>query len=99
MKVNRIIYSYAVKITDEDFVLNSGETLIQTARVTFRDFNKNIIEKKKYGVVDINQLYEKINKGDEINISNCYINNFSASSFFSMLVCSLLSYTSDSFNN
>ena len=78
MKVNRAIHTYAVKITDEEFTLPSGNVLAKTARITFRDINKNIIERKKYGVIDTHSLYEKINNNESINVSNCYINNFSA---------------------
>ena len=79
LKVNRIIYSYAVKITDEPYQLLSGnEILKQTARITFRDVNKNIIERKKFGVTDIEWLYEQINKGKSIDISQQYIKNFSS---------------------
>ena len=59
MKVNRVIHTYAVKITDEPFTLLSGRVLESTARITYRDINKNIIERKKYGVVDLNN-YDKI---------------------------------------
>ena len=50
MKVNRVIHTYAVKITDEPFITSNGEVMSQTARITFRDINKNVVEKKKYGV-------------------------------------------------
>ena len=45
MKVNRVIHTYAVKITDEPFTLISGKVMDSTARITFRDINKNIIER------------------------------------------------------
>ena len=81
MKVNRVIHTYAVKITDEPFTLISGKVMDSTARITFRDINKNIIERKKYGVVDLDDLYEKIHNKESIDISNCYINNFSSSHY------------------
>ena len=81
MKVNRVIHSYAVKITDEPYELSSGVKFKSTARITFRDINKNIIERKKYGVIEIDDLYQKISTNESINLSNCYINNFSASKY------------------
>ena len=77
MKVNRVIHTYAVKITDEPFKLANGEELVQTARITYRDINKNIIEKKKYGVADLDHIYKKINENKSIDLSSCYIKNFS----------------------
>ena len=77
MKVNRVIHTYAVKVTDEPFNLPNGEVLSQTARITFRDINKNIVEKKKYGVAELEKIYDRIHKGETIDLSNCYIKNFS----------------------
>ena len=81
MNVNRVIYSYATKITDKQFILPSGKILQQTARVTFRDVNKNIIERREYGVTDIDKLYTDINNGKDIDISNQYIKNFSSTKY------------------
>lgn len=81
MNVNRVKYSYATKIIDEKFILPSGKVLEQTARVTFRDINKNIIERRKYGVADIKKLYTDINNGRNIDISNQYIKNFSSTKY------------------
>ena len=88
MKVNRVIYTYAVKITDEPFELTNGDILSQTARITFRDINKNIIEKKKYGVADLNILYKKINEKKSIDLSNCYVKNFSLDNYRAEYNCS-----------
>ena len=77
MKVNRVIHTYAVKITDEPFSISNGEVMSQTARITFRDINKNIVEKKKYGVADLEIIYKRIHEGKSIDLSNCYIKNFS----------------------
>ena len=81
MKVSRVIHTYAVKVTDEPYTLSSGEIMASTARITFRDFNKNIIERKKYGVADLEDIYKKIHNNESIDLSNCYVNNFSASRF------------------
>ena len=78
MKFNRIVYSYAVKITDEKMDLEDGRVTTQTARVTFRDENKNIIERRKYGVIELSEIIEKIKTDENINVSRCYVKNFSA---------------------
>ena len=81
MKLNRVVFSYTIKITDESFDFANDRKCEQTARITFRDSNKNIIEKRKYGVIDINSLYESINKGEDIDLTNCYISNFSSNHY------------------
>lgn len=81
MQFNRIVFSYALKITDEPFETGTGKICDQTARITFRDSNKNIVEKRKYGVVTPDDLYEKIHAGKEINLTHCYVNNFSAADY------------------
>jgi len=81
MKLNRVVFSYTLKITDESFDFGNDRKCEQTARITFRDSNKNIIEKRKYGVIDIDALYESINKGDDIDLTHCYIGNFSSNDY------------------
>jgi len=81
MKLNRVVFSYAIKITDEQFDTGNDRMCEQTARITFRDSNKNIIEKRKYGVIDIESLYDKINKGEDIDLTHCYISNFSTNDY------------------
>ena len=44
MKLNRVVFSYTIKITDEPFDFGNDRKCEQTARITFRDSNKNIIE-------------------------------------------------------
>ncbi|MFT7157768.1 MAG: hypothetical protein ACI8Q1_002792, partial [Parvicella sp.] len=74
------ISSYALKITDEVFELN-GKTYSQTARISLRDQNKNLIEKRKYGVINLEELYSKINAGADIDISGCLLHNFSLADY------------------
>ena len=81
MKLNRVVFSYTIKITDESFDFGNDRKFEQTARITFRDSNKNIIEKRKYGVIDIDALSESINKGDNIDLTHCYIGNFSSNDY------------------
>ncbi len=68
--------SYSIKISDEPFD-NGLFSLPQTAVILFRDGNRNVVKKEKYGVLDSKELYKKIVAGEPINISNCYIKNFS----------------------
>ncbi len=76
MNARKTIYSYAIKFTDEPLRCE-GKEYSQTARISLRDENKNLLEKRKYGVFDLEVLYETIHKGLDLDISNCLIHNFS----------------------
>lgn len=76
MKSSKTIYSYAVRLTEE-LCLHNGVNYEGTARISFRDATKNLIEKVKKPVVTADQLYEMIHAGDEINIEGCFVQNFS----------------------
>ncbi len=81
MKIYRLIQSYSIKILKEEFKLSNGEVLDRTARISFNDSNNNLIERRKYGVFDTEKIYELINEGKEIDVSNCYIKNFSLGAY------------------
>ncbi|MDG2330661.1 MAG: potassium channel family protein [Flavobacteriales bacterium] len=68
--------SYSIKISDDPFD-NGLFSLPRTAVIIFRDGNRNVVKKERYGVLDVDEVYEKIVAGDVLNISNCYIKNFS----------------------
>ena len=76
MKARKTIYSYTVKITDEPIEIK-GVLYTQTARVSLRDKNKNLLERKKFAVVDVQDIYQKIFLGESIDIEQCFITNFS----------------------
>ena len=60
MKIYRYIQNYKVQILEESFVLNDENTLVNTAKISFYDINNNLIDTKKYGVVDLDNIYNKI---------------------------------------
>lgn len=72
--------SYSIKISDEPFD-NGLFSLPQTAVIIFRDANRNVVKIERYGVLDTETLYDKIGSGEVINISNCYIKNFSLNQY------------------
>lgn len=76
MKSSKTIYSYAVRVTEEPCELN-GVSFDKTARISFRDATKNLIEKVKKPVVSADYLFTLINAGDQINIEGCFVQNFS----------------------
>ena len=53
----------------------------ETAKISFFDINNNLIETKKYGIVNLDVIYDKILKQEPIDISRCYIKNFSLSQY------------------
>ena len=60
MKIYRYIQNYKVQILEESFVLNDENTLVNTAKISFYDINNNLIDTKKYGVIDLDNIYNKI---------------------------------------
>ena len=81
MKIYRYIQNYKVEILNETFVLSKERTLANTAKILFYDANNNLIETKKYGVVDLETIYKKIINKESIDVSKCYIKNFSLNQF------------------
>ena len=69
-------HSYSIKISDDPFD-NGLFSLPRTAVIIFRDANRNVVKKERYGVLSAEEIYDKIIVGDVINISNCYVKNFS----------------------
>lgn len=83
MRVAKKIVSYSVKVAVEEIDIN-GKRYPQTARVSFRDETKNLVRRKKLAVVDIQKLYQAINNGEEIDISECLVHNFSLEEYRSL---------------
>ena len=69
-------HSYSIKVIEQPFD-NGWFSLPQTAVIIFRDANRNVVKKEKYGVLEKEEIYKKIAAGEDINISNCYVKNFS----------------------
>lgn len=43
--------------------------------------NQKQIETRSFGVVDVNEIYSKINQNEPIDLNGCYVKNFSIKSF------------------
>ena len=76
MKSRKSIYSYSLKMVEQPIEVN-GRVFSKTAKISLRDKNKNLLEKRKYGVYDVNQIYQQIHNGEAIDIQGCFISNFS----------------------
>ena len=81
MKIYRYIQNYKVEILNQPIELERDLYFKKTAKISFYDINNNLIETKKYGVANLDSIYDKIKNKESIDISRCYIKNFSLSDF------------------
>ena len=68
---------YSIKITED--LREWAVFTPRTAVIIFRDGNRNVVKKERYGVLESDEIYKKIIAKEEIDISNCYVKNFSLS--------------------
>ena len=73
--------AFEVEILDKPYVFSEERTYAQTARIAFIDTSENVLKKTEYAVVPVEDIYVKIEKGEDINLDNCYVNNFSLSKY------------------
>ena len=67
---------YVVDIEDKPF-----RTYNQTANVSFFDENNKKVCIHKFGVITNEEIFEKIDKGEDLNLNNAYIKNFSLTEY------------------
>ena len=84
MKIYRYIQNYKVEILKEPFKLSESNNLSHTAKISFYDINNNLIDTKKYGVIQLEKIYDQISKKEAVDISRCYVKNFSLSDYRSL---------------
>ena len=84
MKIYRYIQNYKVEILKEPFKLSESNILSHTAKISFYDINNNLIDTKKYGVIQLEKIYDQIFKKEAVDISRCYVKNFSLSDYRSL---------------
>ncbi|TAL73599.1 MAG: hypothetical protein EPN88_04350, partial [Bacteroidetes bacterium] len=73
--------NYRVEVKNVKFIADDGRTFPRTAIVTFTDDKGEEIGSELFGAVDINMVYTMIKEGTDLNLDNCYIPEFSLSSF------------------
>ena len=76
-----VISKYHIKKKDQPFSLPNGETVAQTAIVTFETETAESITTLELGVIDPEYLYARIEKNQPIDLDRCYIENFSLVAF------------------
>jgi hypothetical protein len=74
-----IYASYKVEIKKLKFISDSDQKFPRTAIVTFLDEKEQEIGTELFGNRDTGDIYSIIEKGEELNLDNCYIEDFSLS--------------------
>ena len=73
--------TYKVEVKNVKFISDDGRTCPRTAIVTFHDEEGEDIGSELFGAVELSLIYTLIKEGKDINLDNCYISEFSVSSF------------------
>jgi len=74
MKAATVLYK--VRILDEKIVLENGLSHLKTA-VIEKWKNNHQLSSRRFGAPDLSDIYEKINKKEELNLDFCYLKDFS----------------------
>jgi hypothetical protein len=69
--------NYTTDIVDQPFETPGGQRFSKTVIVSFLNEWNNIISVRKYAHADKKELYEKISKGETIDLDHCYIHDLS----------------------
>ncbi len=78
--MTRDFKKYKVNILDKPFVKDNC-SYAKTAELNYFDDKDKIIEQDTVGYIDIEEVYKKIDKGESIQLDNCYLREFSLSNY------------------
>ncbi len=73
--------TYRVEIKDEEFTADDGRTCPRTAIVTFFDRAHEHIGTELYGAPETIEIYKMIEKGENLNLDNFFIKDFSLGTY------------------
>ncbi len=73
--------TYKTKIKYKEFTNSSGVKFENTVAITFYDGYKKEIYYQEFGFASTEEIYNKIKNSENINIDDCYIENFSLEEF------------------
>ncbi|HBF87062.1 MAG TPA: hypothetical protein DDX39_00360 [Bacteroidales bacterium] len=73
--------SYKIKIKDLEFVTEDGRKFPNTAAISFYDINKKETDYIEKAFVEQETVFQLIDNGEDININECYIENFSLKNY------------------
>ncbi|MCK5823197.1 MAG: hypothetical protein KAG95_04280 [Bacteroidales bacterium] len=74
-------YSFKVNIVDKIFYTEEGNEFPKTAIITLFDKNNKVIISKDFGYIDTIDIYNHIDKNEQLNLDYCYIKNFSITTY------------------
>lgn len=73
--------NYRVSVKDVRFIADDGRTFPRTAIISYLNKKGEELRENHFGVPDIRSLHEMISSGSDLNLDNCYIQDFSLSAF------------------
>ncbi|HEY5470561.1 MAG TPA: potassium channel family protein [Bacteroidales bacterium] len=73
--------TYKIEVKNVKFISDDGRTCPRTAIVTFHDEEGEEIGSELFGAVELSFIYNLINEGKDVNLDNCYVSEFSISSY------------------
>lgn len=79
-----LFHSYTVEILKKAFEIADEKKSSQTARVHLFDSHGNKSDVRDYAIVKPEEVYEKLSKGEPIDLNNSYVNGFSLQQFKEM---------------
>ena len=74
-------HSYKVKIRNNPFTTEDGKQLENMANISFFDENRKELSYLELGYIDTEDIFKLIDEGKDINIDNCYVDNFSLAAY------------------
>jgi hypothetical protein len=73
--------TYKIEVKNVKFISDDGRTCPRTAIVTFHDEEGEEIGSELFGAVELSFIYNLIKEGKDVNLDNCYVSEFSISSY------------------
>ncbi|HEX2921691.1 MAG TPA: potassium channel family protein [Bacteroidales bacterium] len=73
--------NYQVAVKNVKFIADDGRTFPRTAIITYFNNKGEEVRQNLFGAPEIKSLYEQINSGRDLNLDNCYLADFSLSSY------------------
>lgn len=72
---------FKATLLDKKFISSEGTEFEKTVEVDFFDAKGRKKETKEYGFVSLEKIFELIDKGETINLNECYTQNFSLADY------------------
>ena len=73
--------TYRVSYLEQPFERKNGQQSESTARITFLNEHLNTLRVVDYGIMEAEDIYASLEKGDDLDLDQCFIKNFSLSRY------------------